>query len=190
MKAWGIAVVCIGLAACGGAIAPEDGPPASTSKTSAPPAPPPPPPPGAPRPTGSASPSAPVLDSPILACGDYDRDVGDVLSRFAAVGRAGVFRVARVDEECSGLGGAHVTLAFEEGCRDPGGPIHVGGHGCSEKWNVGDLVVAAFDDTAVAPRADWCLDAMPTSVGTARAFVLVSSRDDGVKLLAKAGCAP
>jgi hypothetical protein len=98
-----------------------------------------------------------------------------------------VVRVTRIDDECSGLGGAHVTLELLEIGR--GGPValvHYGGHGyipTSEGPDrVGDVFVAGIDSFAAPrPRVDepaWCLVGLPAVDGVAHSLIAATSAAD------------
>jgi hypothetical protein len=98
-----------------------------------------------------------------------------------------VVRVSRIDEECSGLGGAHVTFAVVElgrgsGVTTPG----MGGHGYFAPANgprrVGDYFVAGIDPFGMLrPRPDnpaWCLVGLPAVDGEVHTLVPATGEVD------------
>ena len=122
------------------------------------------------------------------ACGLIDGLGAADLSRFAPES-VGLYFAASVDEECTNLGGAHVTWKLIEPCLPSGGAalVHEGGHGCrlgGAPSTPGDFAVIGSVPGAPSPSAALCLESAPRASATARLVVPVASRDEGTKLLA------
>lgn len=134
-----------------------------------------------------ASTTRPVTGKP-NACGLIDGLGAADLSRFAPES-VGLYFAASVDEECTNLGGAHVTWKLIEPCLLSGGEalVHEGGHGCrltGSPITPGDFAVIASVPGAPSPSAALCLESAPRASASARLVVPVASRDEGTKLLA------
>jgi hypothetical protein len=124
------------------------------------------------------------IDAALSDCGEYLAN-REVLEQLAAVGAVGVYTVIQKDEECSGLGGTHVTMELQAACvlnSDTPKIVHWGGHGChtARSFQVGDAFVVGFEPfTPPPPTAGWCIDALPTATAKARWIDPVSSVEAG-----------
>jgi hypothetical protein len=97
-----------------------------------------------------------------------------------------IVRVSRLDEECSGLGGTHVTFTVVEIGRGSAvtAPTH-GGHGYFAPANgpdqVGELFVAGIDPYGALVDRDnlgWCLVGLPPVDGYAHTLLAASDEPD------------
>jgi hypothetical protein len=98
-----------------------------------------------------------------------------------------IVRVTRLDMECSGLGGTHVTFAVVEMGRGVTvtAPT-LGGHGyfppADGPDQLGELFVAGIDPYgSLVPRPDnsaWCLTALPPTDGYAHTLLAAADLAD------------
>ena len=98
-----------------------------------------------------------------------------------------VVRVQRIDEECSGAGGAHVT--FDVIAVGKGGPLTRVSHGGHAYYappqgpdKVGEYFVAGIDPYGkLVPQPDiagWCISGLPDVDGAAHTLLEASSEAD------------
>lgn len=96
---------------------------------------------------------------------------------------AAVLRVRRVDEECSGAGGTHLTLELVELVKGEGYKlVAAGGHAFRISAKQGDLFVAAVEplDRRRGRNAPGiCLDGLPAVDGYAVLLLPTASADEG-----------
>lgn len=135
--------------------------------------------------------AAPIEAASTTECGTLAIPPQRTFQQYGGAGAIGVYKVARVDEECSNAGGTHVSFDEVSGCIDPPAHVHLGGHACQQKgeWKVGDFAVLAYQResfTATDPGA--CLNGLPTYEGVALAVVHVASAADGSSTLQQFGC--
>lgn len=183
----------VGVAACGGKVAGEDGtlgrtstpgdtPTASPTTTGAP----------APTTTGpTTTPSGPIPAGEVGACGLYEGDRDTILASFGRARAIGIYEVASVTEECSGLGGTHVTFTRVDGCATTK-VVHFGEHGCSlsSGWTPGErVIVAVAPEPGKTTQQGWCVDDLAWD-GVARAIRRVAPDESAPALLRGFGCMP
>ena len=136
--------------------------------------------------SGSAGRDGGVPDAPV-SCpegGTPDASAEDAIRASCTVALA---RVSRLDEECSGLGGTHVTFAVIEVGR--GAAVTVlshGGHGYFAGQTgpraVGEYFVVGVDPLgSLTPRPDngaWCITGLPAVDGEAHTLLRATSEAD------------
>ncbi len=132
------------------------------------------------------------IDASISDCGEYLAN-REVLEQFGAAHAVGVYTVLQTDEECSGLGGTHVTMELQAACVMNTAPklVHWGGHGChtARAFRKGDVHVVAFEPADLPdPTPGWCTDALPKSTAKARWIDSVSSVEEGRDVLRSFNC--
>ena len=116
------------------------------------------------------------------ACGVVPEFGIDALATFP-IGAVGLYVLATIDEECTGLGGAHLTWKLVDACATgkPAPLVHSGGHGCivSPRPAPGQYAVVA--SIPVSPRvpSGACLDATPVTPAVARVVVPMASEGAG-----------
>jgi hypothetical protein len=135
--------------------------------------------------TGGQGGEAGVADSGV-ACTDGGIDAG-AAEEIAASCIVGVIKVIRIDEECSGAGGAHITFDVVKLGRGAGVTrVQYGEHAY---WAppegpdaVGEFFVAAIDGYgSLMPQEEnpgWCLTGLPTVDGRVRALIEASDEAD------------
>jgi hypothetical protein len=122
-------------------------------------------------------------------------DAGPVPSGAAAVRAASVIALARLKssaEECSDLGGAHLTFnPVQVACGPAGaralGPARLGGHGFRDAHPLGSWAVVGVDPSrpvAAGGEPGWCLEGLPAADSTVVGVVWVASEAEGLAWLA------
>lgn len=136
----------------------------------------------------SSVPPALGPDTKVDACGLVPGAGLTSLSSFP-IASIGLYFLAVIDEECTDLGGTHLTWKVAEPCAlsEPTPLVHSGGHGCilTPTPVPGDLAIVASLPRPARIPAGLCLDGTPSAPAVARVVVPVSSKREGQDILAR-----